>query len=84
MTDDARERPPETDRRAYWTVPEIARNLRLSERYIWHKFLTPDETGRRLLAYYLFGSEVRIRENDYRKFLADCYQGFTPDDDPAV
>lgn len=55
----------------YWTVPEIAADLRLQERTVWHKFLEPPD-GPRLLAYYDFGGEIRVAAEAYASFKREC------------
>lgn len=55
----------------YWTVPEIAADLRLTERSVWRKFLEPKD-GERLLSYYNFKGEIRIDSADYTEFKRNC------------
>lgn len=60
-----------TDR--YWTVPEIAADLGMSERSIWRKFLEPPD-GTRYLPYYNFRGEIRIDAEHYADFKTRCFR----------
>jgi hypothetical protein len=73
--DPSRQDPVPAERRnsshQYWTVPEIAADLRMTERTVWRKFLQPKD-GPRLLAYYDFDGEIRIDRRDYLEFKRHC------------
>jgi len=73
--DPSRQQPVCAERRnprqQYWTVPEIASDLRMTERTIWRKFLEPKD-GPRLLTYYDFDGEIRVDRRDYLEFKRQC------------
>ena len=71
-----REPPDRRATAAYWTVPEIAADLGISERSVWRKFLV-DVDGVRLLEYFDFGGFIRIRSADYLAFKARHYRPLT-------
>jgi hypothetical protein len=52
----------------YWTVPEVAAELGMSERSVWRKYLEP-LGGPRLLEYYDLQGMIRIKTSDLEAFL---------------
>ena len=62
----------ESDR--YWTVPEIAVDLRMTERSVWRKFLNARRDRPYYLPYYNFDGEIRIAADDYTAWKTRCFQ----------
>jgi len=63
---------------AYWTVPEIAEDLRMSERSVWRKYLEPP-AGERLLGYLDLAGIIRVPDEEYRRFKAAHFRPLPPD-----